>query len=193
MSVLSDVSIRTMLAARRLGVEPFNPEAVGPCSLDVTLGDELLALVGSELLDTVSGAGARYERQQTNGRGGWTLYPHGLYLAATAERVSVPSDLVAYLHGRSTLGRYGVSVHETAGLIDPGFRGHVTLEITVARATVLYPGQPIGQLTFERLTTPVERPYGERGRYQDSVGAVPPIPFGAARAELCSCCREVPE
>ena len=181
MSFLSDVSLRVYLESGRLVVTPLVEGSAGPASIDVTLGDSLLALVGGSTLDTVSGVGARYEAQTINGHGGWTLYPHGLYLGSTAEYVGVPHELVGFLHGRSTLGRYGVSVHETAGLIDPGFSGNVTLELSVSRATILYPGQPIGQLVFARLTTSAEHPYGERGRYQDSRGAVPPIPFGAAR------------
>ena len=180
MSILSDASPHTMLAGGRLVVDPLAPDAVGPASIDVTLGPEMRRLVYDEVIDTVTGAGARYETMALDRFGGYKLYPGDLHLGATAEWVEVPDELVCHLHGRSTLGRYGVSVHETAGLIDPGFRGQITLELTVARATRLYPGQPIGQLVFCRLTTPAARPYGVRGRYQDSRGAVPPIPFGGA-------------
>ena len=178
MSVLSDFSLHTLLGGGRLVVTPLSEDAVGPNAIDVTLGDNMRKLLTAGVIDTRTGEGAAYESVCLDTRGGWTLYPGELYLGATAEWVEVPDELVCHFEGRSTLGRFGVSVHATAGLVDAGWRGNVTAEIQVVRATRLYPGQPIGQLVFARLTTPAARPYGVRGRYQGSRGAVPPIPFG---------------
>lgn len=180
MSILSDRTLEAYLSTGRLVVSPMAPDALGPASIDVTLGTEVKRLRADAVIDTVTGAGAEYVTVEHNHLGAWTLYPGDLYLGVTAECVEIPPELICWLHGRSTLGRYGVSVHETAGLIDPGFRGQITLELSVTRATRLYPLQPIGQLVFARLTTTAERPYGLRGRYQDSRGAVPPVPFGRA-------------
>lgn len=177
MSVLSDRTLNAYLESGRLVVDPLGPDAVGPNAIDVTLGDGLRRLLTAGVIDTRTGEGAAYESVCLDTRGGWTLYPGELYLGATAEWVEVPDELVCVFTGRSTLARFGVTV-EQAGLVDAGWRGNVTAELQVVRATRLYPGQPLGQLVFARLTTPAERPYGVRGRYQDSRGAVPPIPFG---------------
>lgn len=181
MSVLSDRTLEAYLSTGRLVVTPLAEGAIGPNSIDVTFGPDLSLLISDGVIDTLTSEGARYDRLPLNGHGGWTLYPDNLYLASTAEWVEIPPELVCWFDGRSTLGRFGVSVHVTAGLIDAGYRGQITAEIEVVKATRLYPGQPLGQLVFARLATPAERPYGERGRYQNSRGAVPPVPFSVRR------------
>jgi dCTP deaminase len=193
MSVLSDVSLRARIGAGRLVVDPLAADAIQPASIDVRLGDGLRIWNGHD-----HGHGhVDLRRDQADAwdacrliadddmakEGGpyWWLWPGNLYLGATLERVEVPDDLLCHLHGRSSLGRLGVVIHQTAGLVDPGWRGRLTLEIAVAFPTILRPGQPIGQLTFERLTTPAERPYG--GRYQDDAGPTPSrlgVPTGGA-------------
>jgi len=99
-------------------------------------------------------------------------------LGSTLERVGIPPDLAARLEGKSSLGRLGLMTHSTAGFLDPGFHGHVTLELSnVANLPItLYPGMRIGQIAVFQLTTPAERPYGSRGsrsKYQGQQGPTP--------------------
>jgi dCTP deaminase len=105
-----------------------------------------------------------------------------LYLGVTLEYVEIPTDLLCHVHGKSSLGREGIVIHQTAGLVDPGYRGNLTLEITVSHATILRPEMPIGQLTFQRLTTPSDTPY--RGRYQDDREPVPSRLSQPVRSEV---------
>lgn len=197
MSVLSDVSIHAQLATGRLVVEPLAAGAVQPASIDVRLGDLLLIWMGIDhghgTVDPLRDQAGAWEAVELIGGDApagmpgpyWYLWPSKLYLAATLERVGVPDDLLCHLHGRSSLGRLGIVIHQTAGLVDPGWLGVLTLEITVAEPTILRPGQPIGQLTFERLTTPCENPYGSAGlgsRYQGDAGPTPDRLFLAGGA-----------
>ena len=167
MTILSDHGIRQMFERGRLGINPFDNTRVQPCSYDLTLGDVLL--VGS-LDDWPEGAiqfnTARLQFRPVfvDALEGWRLSPGRLYLAATAEQLTIPDDLVGHLHGRSTAARAGVQVHQQAGLLDPGYCGCPTLEITVVYPTVLEPGDSIAQVTFEQLSGPVDAPY--HGRYQ---------------------------
>lgn len=108
--------------------------------------------------------------------GFYRLMPDGFCLATTIERVKIPTYLRGILHGKSSLGRLSVEVHRTAGLLDPGFEGEITLEISsrCPRPIRLRPGIPIGQISFELLTEPAERPYGSDGlysKYQGQTGA----------------------
>lgn len=185
MTALSDVAIRGYLDSGRLVVDPCRPEMVGPASIDVTLGTTLLRMAPCGVVDPMMADTAAYvpmpAEPSISNRDDpvWWLFPGQMYLGHTAEHISVPDDLVCHVHGRSTLGRYGIVVHQTAGLVDPGFRGHLTLELSVVAPTILRPGMPIAQVTFARLT-PASTGY--RGRYQDSIGAVPPAPFARAVA-----------
>jgi len=104
------------------------------------------------------------------------LHPGEFVLAVTLERVEVPADLVGRLDGKSSLGRLGLIVHSTAGFVDPGFKGRLTLELTnVANLPVtLYYGMPVSQISFSRLTTPADKPYGSAGsKYQGQTGPEP--------------------
>ncbi len=102
--------------------------------------------------------------------GRFILHPGEFVLGSTVERVAIPDDLVARLEGKSSLGRLGLLIHSTAGYIDPGFEGTITLELSnVARLPIaIYPGMPIGQISFLQMTTPVDRPY--RGKYGGQEG-----------------------
>src|ERR1044072_2093702 len=110
--------------------------------------------------------------------GPFVLHPGEFVLGSTFEAVSLPDDLAGRLEGKSSLGRLGLLTHSTAGFIDPGFTGHITLELSnVANLPItLWPGMKIGQLCLFRLSTPAERPYGSRGvgsRYQGQRGPTP--------------------
>ncbi|WP_170205950.1 MULTISPECIES: dCTP deaminase [Pseudonocardia] len=153
-------------------------ERLQPASIDVTLGDSYRGFTGNHTTVTLD----QIPDDLTVGlpvEDGILLQPGDFVLATTAEHFTIPADLCAFLHGRSTLGRLGITCHVTAGLIDPGYRGHITLEVSnVGPVTILLRvGDPIGQVTFEQLTEAAARPYGHpdvRSRYQDQDGAAGP-------------------
>lgn len=171
--ILSDRSIREEIAAGRIGVEPFDPAMVQPASIDIRLDNKFLVFHNTKraYIDVKEPAEDLTESMEVGPDEPMYLHPHEFVLGSTLERVCIPDDLVARLEGRSSLGRLGVVIHSTAGFIDPGFQGHVTLEISnLANLPIaLYPGMRIGQLSFMRMTTPAERPYGRaRGsKYAD--------------------------
>lgn len=195
--MLSDQDIAKEMRRRRIVIDPPPPvHRLQPASVDVTLGGTVrvfepprrpggrtvvrLDAIPDDLTDEIDiGAGFR-------------LRPGDFVLATTAEHVTLPANVCAFLHGRSTLGRLGLAVHCTAGLIDPGFAGHITLEVSNISAELileLRPGDPIGQLTFERMSSAAARPYGSEGlgsRYQHQSGTTPPR---GARAAI----RPVPD
>lgn len=153
-----------------IDVEPWNPECAGPNSLDVTLGPTLLAYDFSGALDPEVPQ-KTFEVEpwpERDGRVSWMLHPGTLYLGATAERVEL-HGVAAMLTGRSSLGRLGVDCHVSAGLIDDGFAGNITLEIRVVHPVILRPGMRFAQLVFEPVRG-VRSPY--RGRYQGDSGPV---------------------
>jgi dCTP deaminase len=170
--VLSDRSIREQLAAGRLVIDPWDEAMLQPSSVDVRVDADFRVFHNNrrahidvkqpndDLTEIVSiGAGEAF-----------ILHPGEFVLGSTLERVALPDDLVARLEGKSSLGRLGLLIHSTAGYVDPGFDGMITLELSnVARLPIsIYPGMPIGQISFQRLTTPVDRPY--RGKYQGQRG-----------------------
>jgi dCTP deaminase len=156
-----------------LSVEPWRPECVGPNSVDVHLGDELVTycLGGREphWIDPI--APPPTEKclfDHGLGRDAWYLVPGRVYLGCTVETVEL-TGFCAWVDGRSSFGRLGVSCHVTAGMIDDGFRGRITLEITVVHPTILWPGIRLAQLSFSPVVGQ-RRPY--KGRYQDDAGPV---------------------
>src|SRR5207249_9091798 len=115
------------------------------------------------------------------------LHPGEFVLGSTLERVVLPDDLVARLEGKSSLGRLGLLIHSTAGYVDPGWNGYLTLELSnVANLPItLYPGMRIGQISFFRLTSPAEAPYGKAGnKYQGQRGPTPSRFFEDFSGEL---------
>lgn len=174
MSILSDRSIRACLDSLsdpRLRIEPLADGAIQPASVDIRLGDRLQVRERGSIVDPLALKGPVWREVTACENGSWLLWPDHLYLGVMLEFVQVPNDLLCLLHGRSTLAREGITIHQQAGLLDPGYRGRATFEITVTHLTRLHPGMSIGQLTFHRLTTPAERPYC--GRYQDDAAPQP--------------------
>jgi dCTP deaminase len=178
--VLSDRSIKQQMTAGRIVVEPCVAEDVQPSSIDLHLAGRFQvfrnarypyidpAVEQDGLMDLVS---ATVEQP-------FVLHPGEFVLGATVERIVLPDDIVARLEGKSSLGRLGLLIHSTAGYIDPGWDGTLTLELSnVANLPiVLTPGMPIGQISFMQMTTPVDRPYGTPGlgsRYQGQVDPTP--------------------
>lgn len=180
MSLLCDWQITELCETSTL-VTPFDPKMVQPCSLDVRLGStyaEYLGdgrVVGGPVLDLIDPREPETYRV-VKGKmfdSGFILMPGRFILAETMEVVNLPTDIAMKLDGRSSVGRLGILIHLTAGWIDPGFTGTITLEIfnANARPIVLYPGMVIGQLEIHKIKA-CKRGYGEKGgRYQSQSGA----------------------
>lgn len=170
--VLSDRTIREELAAGRLVIEPFDDALVQPSSVDVRVSGEFRVFNNSRqpYIDVRRPSEDLTELVEVRGDTPFILHPGEFVLGSTLERVAVPNDLVARLEGKSSLGRLGLLIHSTAGYIDPGWDGHITLELSnVSRLPItIYLGMRIGQLSFLKLTTPVDTPY--QGKYQGQRG-----------------------
>jgi dCTP deaminase len=182
--VLSDRTIRELLELGRIRIEPCAPADVQPSSIDVHLGARFQVFRNSRYpyIDPGREQAGLMELVEATVEVPFVLHPGEFVLGATIEYVGLPDDLVARLEGKSSLGRLGLLIHSTAGYIDPGFEGTMTLELSnVANLPiVLTPGMPIGQISFMRLTTPVDRPYGSPGlgsRYQGQVDPTPSRPL----------------
>ena len=178
--LLSDRDIRAEIQAGRLGVDPFDDNLIQPSSVDVRL-DNLFRVFNNTRYTHID-PGERQDGLTTlvepKVDEPFVLHPGEFVLGATLERFTLPDDLAGRLEGKSSLGRLGLLTHSTAGFIDPGSSGHITLELTnVANLPItLWPGMKIGQLCLLRLTSPAEHPYGssEAGsKYQGQRGPTP--------------------
>ena len=175
--LLSDRDIRQEIDAGRIGLEPWEPEMVQPSSVDVRL-DRYFRLFDNHKYPFIDPAQDQPELTrliEVSPEEPFVLHPGEFALGSTYEQVSLPDDVAARLEGKSSLGRLGLLTHSTAGFIDPGFTGHVTLELSnVATLPItLWPGMKIGQLCFFRLTSAAAYPYGQGeygNRYQGQRG-----------------------
>ena len=175
--LLSDHDIKRELDAGRIGLDPYDSSLIQPSSIDVRL-DRLFRLFDNHKYPFIDPAAEQPELTrlvETPADEPFILHPGEFVLGSTYERVTLPDDVAARLEGKSSLGRLGLLTHSTAGFIDPGFTGHVTLELSnVATLPIkLWPGMKIGQLCFFRLSSPADHPYGsgEYGsRYQGQRG-----------------------
>ena len=177
--VLADKTIARLLAEGRIEIDPYDPSLLQPSSVDVRV-DRFFRVfhnrrygfidVKRELEDLTE----QVEIQDDP----FILHPGEFVLGSTLERIRLPDDLVARLEGKSSLGRLGLLIHSTAGFIDPGWDGHVTLELSnVANLPItIYYGMKIGQISFMQLSEPASNPYGSRGlgsKYQGQRGPTP--------------------
>jgi dCTP deaminase len=175
--LLSDRDIRAELSAGRVVLEPLDLEMVQPSSVDVRI-DRYFRLFDNHKYPVIDPALEQPELTrlvEVKPDDPFVLHPGEFVLASTFETVTLPDDIAARLEGKSSLGRLGLLTHSTAGFIDPGFSGHVTLELSnVATLPItLWPGMKIGQLCFFRLSSPAEHPYGSErygSRYQGQRG-----------------------
>ncbi|GAA2049729.1 MULTISPECIES: dCTP deaminase [Microbacteriaceae] len=175
--LLSDRDIKAELGAGRISLEPFEAEMVQPSSIDVRL-DRFFRLFDNHKYPFIDPAEDQPELTrfvEVDADQPFILHPGEFVLGSTFELVSLPDDVAARLEGKSSLGRLGLLTHSTAGFIDPGFSGHVTLELSnVATLPIkLWPGMKIGQMCFFRLSSAAERPYGSAeysSRYQGQRG-----------------------
>ena len=175
--VLSDRTIRRLLDEGRIGIDPYAPELMQPSSVDVRVDRYFRVFRNSRYpyIDVKANQEDLTELVEVDDDEAFILHPGEFVLGSTLERVTLPDDLVARLEGKSSLGRLGLLIHSTAGFIDPGWDGHVTLELSnVANLPItIYPRMKIGQLSFVQLTEPAERPYGSEGigsKYQGQAG-----------------------
>ncbi len=163
--VLSDRDIRAEIAAGRIVIDPFIPEAVQPSSVDLHLDRRFRVFRNSRypFIDVRADQPELTELVEIGGDDPFILHPGEFVLGSTLERVELPNDLVARLEGKSSLGRLGLLIHSTAGYVDPGWEGNLTLELSnVANLPItLYDGMKIGQISFQRLSSPAEVAYGE--------------------------------
>jgi len=175
--LLSDRDIKAELGSGRIALEPFEPEMVQPSSVDVRL-DRFFRLFDNHKYPFIDPAEDQPELTrfvEVDADQPFILHPGEFVLGSTFELVSLPDDVAARLEGKSSLGRLGLLTHSTAGFIDPGFSGHVTLELSnVATLPIkLWPGMKIGQMCFFRLSSAAEKPYGSAeysSRYQGQRG-----------------------
>jgi dCTP deaminase len=178
--VLSDRTIRRLLAEGRIEIDPLDEGLIQPSSVDVRVDRYFRVFHNARypFIDVKEPQDDLTELIEVEEGTPFILHPGEFVLGSTLERIHLPDDLVARLEGKSSLGRLGLLIHSTAGFIDPGWDGHVTLELSnVANLPItIYHGMKIGQLSFVQMTEPAETPYGEGAigsKYQGQRGPTP--------------------
>lgn len=159
--VLSDNDIKKHMELGQIRINPLDEEDIQPCSIDLHLGNSFCTINPDAKPITSTS---------------YSLEPGAFVLATTKEYVSLSDSILGRLEGKSSIARLGLIIHTTAGFIDPGFEGEITLEIVnlSGRSYKLEAGQPIAQICFEELSSPCLRPYGSSGlgsHYQGQTGA----------------------
>lgn len=175
--LLSDRDIKTEISAGRVKVEPFDGAMIQPSSVDVRL-DRFFRVFENHKYSVIDPSIEQPDltrKVAVEANEEFILHPGEFVLASTYEIITLPDDIAGRLEGKSSLGRLGLLTHSTAGFIDPGFSGHITLELSnVANLPVkLFPGMKIGQLCLIKLSSPAENPYGSAlygSRYQGQRG-----------------------
>ena len=180
--ILSDRTIREQLAAGRIVIDPFDETLIQPSSIDVRISNLFRVFrnhtrgvidVKQDMVDLTEMIELPMDSDEA-----FMLHPGEFVLGSTHERIAVPDDLVGRVEGKSSLGRLGLLIHSTAGFIDAGFDGHITLELAnVASLPItLYPGMKIGQVSFMQMTSQADEPYGsgaKGSKYQGQRGPTP--------------------
>ncbi len=167
MTVLADRDIRSELEDGRVRIDPYDPADLQPSSVDLHLDRSFRVFRNNRYpyIDVRAQQPDLTELLRVEDEEAFILHPGEFVLGQTLEWVELPDDLVARLEGKSSLGRLGLLIHSTAGYVDPGWKGNLTLELSnVANLPIaLYYGMKIGQISFFRMSSPVERPYGSAG------------------------------
>ena len=178
--VLSDRTIARFIDEGRIKIDPFDAGLIQPSSVDVRVDRHFRVFRNSRYpyIDVKQEQEGLTEPVEIEDDEAFILHPGEFVLGSTLERVALPDDLVARLEGKSSLGRLGLLIHSTAGFIDPGWDGHVTLELSnVANLPItIYFGMKIGQISFMQMTEPAESPYGSSSlgsKYQGQRGPTP--------------------
>ena len=166
--ILSDRSIREAMAAKRIIIDPFDEACLQPSSIDVKVSNLFRVFRNhtTAIIDVKKDLTDLTELVEMPSDEPFVLHPGEFVLGSTLERVAIANDLVARVEGKSSLGRLGLLIHSTAGFIDAGFDGHITLELSnVANLPItIYPRMKIGQVSFMTMTTPADKPYGSGAR-----------------------------
>ena len=175
--ILSDRTINEKMRSGELIIDPLGENAVQPASVDVRLDAEILVFRNSwrTHIDVMQPADDVVERVYIEEGRPFLLHPGQFALGSTLERVAIPNDVVARIEGKSSLARYGLLIHSTAGFVDPGWDGKLTLEFSNVGilGITLRAGMKIGHISFTQLTTPADNPYGSRAlrsKYQGQNG-----------------------
>lgn len=178
--ILSDRDIRAAIKDGRIGIEPFDDSDIQPSSVDLRV-DRFFRTFHNhryQVIDVKQPMEELTELVEISEDEAFILHPGEFVLGSTREYVSLPNDLVARLEGKSSLGRLGLLIHSTAGFVDCGFKGHLTLELSnVANLPItIYPNMKIGQISFFKTTSEAENPYGSKqvgSKYQGQRGPTP--------------------
>ena len=178
--IFSDRDLRVLIDEGKLVIEPFDPTSVQPSSIDLRVGNQFRVFANSRypFIDVKKQMDDLTELVEVGEDEPFILHPGEFVLGSTLERVALPDDVVGRLEGKSSLGRLGLLIHSTAGYVDPGFSGYLTLELSnVANLPItIYPEMRIGQLSIFQMTSPAENPYGSgklRSKYKGQVGPTP--------------------
>ena len=178
--VLSDRTIATLIADGRIEIDPYDASLLQPSSVDVRVDRYFRVFHNARYpyIDVRQPMEGLTELVEVGPDERFILHPGEFVLGQTLEHVTLPDDLVARLEGKSSLGRLGLLIHSTAGFVDAGFSGNLTLELSnVANLPItIYHGMPIGQLSFMRMDGPVEHPYGSRDTSNKYQGQTEPTP-----------------
>ena len=177
--ILSDRTIKEQMSEGRIVIDPLGPNAVQPASVDIRLDSEILVFRNNwrTHIDVMKPADDVVEKVAIEEGRPFLLHPGQFALGSTLEAVTIPDDIVARIEGKSSLARYGLLIHSTAGFVDPGWTGKLTLEFSNVGilGITLHKGMKIGHISFTQLTTPAENPYGSRelgSKYQGQGGPV---------------------
>lgn len=178
--IFSDISIKEAVASGRITIDPYDESMVQPSSIDLRCDPNFRVFENHRyaLIDPKAPQDDLTKGVTATEGDPFILHPGEFVLGSTLETIGLADDVVARLEGKSSLGRLGLLIHSTAGFIDPGFKGQVTLELSnVANLPIaIYPGMKIGQVSFYQMTTPAEFPYGSPrlgSKYQGQTGPTP--------------------
>ena len=178
--VLSNVTIERLIAEGRIGIDPYDVSLLQPSSVDVRVDRYFRVFHNARYpyIDVKLPQEELTEEVAIDDEQPFILHPGEFVLGSTLERIRLPDDLVARLEGKSSLGRLGLLIHSTAGFVDAGFEGNLTLELSnVANLPItIYHGMPIGQISFMRMDGPVENPYGSDAAGSKYQGQAEPTP-----------------
>ncbi len=178
--IFSDRDLRALIDDGKLIIEPFDPRSVQPSSIDLRVGNQFRVFANSRYpyIDVKQRMDDLTELVEVGEDEPFILHPGEFVLGSTLERVALPDDVVGRLEGKSSLGRLGLLIHSTAGYVDPGFNGYLTLELSnVANLPItIYPGMRIGQLSIFQMSSPAENPYGSGKLGSKYLGQEGPTP-----------------
>ncbi len=178
--ILSDRTIKQEVADGRIIIEPYDEAAIQPSSVDLRLDHRFIVFRNHTMghIDLKANLESLTDMVEASDDDPFILHPSEFVLGSTAERVAIPADLVGRIEGKSSLGRLGLLIHTTAGFVDAGWDGQLTLEFSNVSSLpiTLYPGMKIGQISFIRMTTEADNPYGTGSlgsKYQGQRGPRP--------------------